>query len=512
MDTRAFLDHARSLPWYRDQVAHVEDLPARGPTPGAPARPLTPELAGRLRELGVDGLYSHQARAIDAARAGRSVIVATPTASGKSLCYHLPVLEALIGDRSATALYIFPTKALAQDQAASLERLAPADRRIWCGIFDGDTHADSRSSIRRSARIVVTNPDMLHVGILPNHRSWHRVLRGLRYVVIDEAHAYRGVFGSHVANVLRRLRRLCARFGAGPTFILCSATIANPGEHARRLTGLDAEPIESSGAPHGGRDFVLWNPPRVDHADGGSGRTTVRDAAALTAELVMRSVRTMTFVRSRRLAELLFVQVRNRLRSDAPGLADRVAPYRAGYLAEDRRATERELSAGRLLGLTTTSAMELGVDVGGLDATVLAGYPGTRASTWQRAGRSGRDGARALSVLVARDDPLDQFIMRNPRGLFGRPTETVRISPGNPTCWGRTCCARPTRPRYARATPSCSGRTRFRRRAGSRGTGCCAGPGSGGTSTRASPTRPRPWTYAPPPGGPSPWSSAAAAR
>ncbi len=436
MDTEAFLGHVRSQRWYRDQIAHVENIPPSGSTPGTLARPLRPELKDRLCDLGVRGLYSHQAEAVNAARDGRSVIVATPAASGKSLCYHLPVLEALMDDRAATAIYLFPTKALAQDQMASLDRLVPDAFRIGRGIFDGDTPYDSRGQIRRSARLLVTNPDMLHMGILPNHRSWYRIIRNLRYVIVDEAHVYRGVFGSHVANVLRRLRRLCLRFGSAPAFILCSATIANPGEHARRLTGVPAAAVEVSGAPFGGKDFVLWNPPRVDMANGSSRRTTNTDASVLMTELLKRRVRTLTFVRSRRMAELLYVYVRDQLKEVAPELAGRLAPYRASYLPEDRRAVERDLLSGRLLGLTSTTAMELGVDVGDLEATILTGYPGSRASTWQQAGRSGRRDRRALSVLTAQDDPLDQYLMRRPDALFGRPTETVRISPNNPHVLG----------------------------------------------------------------------------
>ena len=436
MDTTAFLSQVRSMPWYRQQIAHIEEMPARAAKHGDPGRPLHPELSRRLVEAGVGDLYTHQARAVDAVRAGGNVIVSTPAASGKSLCYHLPVLEALISDRSATSLYMFPTKALAQDQSAYLEELVGDEWRIGPGIYDGDTHIDARGSIRRSARIVITNPDMLHVGILPNHRSWYRILRGLRYVVLDEAHAYRGIFGSHVASVLRRLRRLCARYGSSPSFILCSATIANPADHARRLTGLDVESIELSGAPFGGRDFVLWNPPKIDLAGGKSRRATLQDSVSLMTELVMSKVRTMTFVQSRQLAELLYVRVRNKLRSEAPDLADRVAPYRGSYLAEDRRIIERDLRSGQVMGLTTTSAMELGVNVGDLEATVLAGYPGTRASVWQRAGRSGRGGERALTVLLAQDDPLDQYMARNPRALFGRPTESVLLSTDNPHVLG----------------------------------------------------------------------------
>ena len=298
-------------------------------------------------------------------------------------------------------------------------------------IFDGDTPTPDRSEIRRNGRLVLTNPDMLHFGILPNHRSWYQLLRGLKYVVLDEAHVYRGVFGSHVANVLRRLLRLCRRFGSDPQFILCSATLANPGEHAERLVGLPFQVVEDDGAPFGGKDFVFWNPPMIDMAQG-SRQSTNSEAALLLAGLLEKRVRTMAFVRSRRMAELLYIFVRDRLLEVSPAVAGRLAPYRASYLPEDRRRIERDLFEGRLLGLTTTNAMELGIDIGNLDATLLTGYPGSMASVWQQAGRSGRSGERALSVLVAFDNPLDQYLMRHPDAFFGRPHDSARISPANP--------------------------------------------------------------------------------
>ena len=431
MDVSAFLRHLTSLPWYDGQIVHVGDVPARSAELGDLDAPLPRVLRASLESLGIESLYSHQAEAIRLLRRGANVIVSTSAASGKSLCYHLPVLEALLDDRSGRALYLFPAKALAQDQSRFLDRLAPKGRRVRHGLFDGDTPTQDRAGIRRTSQVLITNPDMLHLGILPNHRSWYQLLRGLRYVVIDEAHVYRGVFGSHVANVIRRLRRLCHRFGSDPQFILCSATIANPGEHAERLVGLPFEVVEREGAPYGGKDFLFWNPPMIDMAKG-SRRSTNREAALIFAELMQRSVRSLAFVRSRRMAELLYVYVRDRLREVAPSVAGRVAPYRASYLPEDRRKTERDLFEGRLLGVTTTNAMELGIDIGDLDATVLTGYPGSIASTWQQAGRSGRAGGRSLSVLVALDDPLDQYLMRYPDAFFGKPTESARISPANP--------------------------------------------------------------------------------
>ena len=431
MDVSAFLGHVRSLPWYQEQIVHREDVPPRSPRLGDLDWPVHPDIQDALASQGIRSLYSHQVQAIDAVRAGENVIVATPAASGKSLCYQLPILDALYQDRSARALYLSPTKSLAQDQAKSMSRLLPLGSRIRQEIFDGDTPARDRPAIRRSARVVLTNPDMLHVGILPNHRSWHQLLRGLRFVVIDEAHVYRGVFGSHVANVIRRLRRLCLRFGSEPEFILCSATVSNAGEHAQRLVGLPFRVIEEDGAPYRGKDFVFWNPPILDMAEGGR-RSTGNEAGLLLAELLRRHVRTLAFVASRRMAELMYVSVRDELRTTDPDLAGRLSPYRASYLPEDRRRIERDLSERRLLGLTTTNAMELGVDIGDLDATILTGYPGSVASTWQQAGRSGRRGDRSLSVMVAFDNPLDQYLMRHPETFFGKPHEAALISPTNP--------------------------------------------------------------------------------
>ena len=431
MDVPAFLESLKALSWYRDQLVHREDIPARTPNYCDLERPLDPRLQRSLESAGLHPLYSHQAAAVEASRNGENVIVATPSASGKSLCYHIPVIDSLLADRGSRALYLFPTKALTQDQAGAIERLVPQGSRIRHDIFDGDAPPHERPDIRRNARFILTNPDMLHFGILPNHRSWHHLLRGLRYVVIDEAHVYRGVFGSHVANVVRRLRRMCRRFGSDPQFILCSATLSNPGEHARRLVGVPFRVIEDNGAPYGGKDFVFWNPPMLNMA-AGSRRSTNSETVQLLAKLLETNVRTMAFVRSRRMAELLYIFARDLLSEESPEIAERLAPYRASYLPEDRRRIERDLFEGRLLGLATTNAMELGVDIGDLDATLLSGYPGSVASTWQQAGRSGRSGERALSMLVAMDNPLDQYLIRHPETFFSKPHEAARIAPTNP--------------------------------------------------------------------------------
>lgn len=430
MDVESFLNGVERSPWYEEQIVHRQDVPARQARYGALDRDLPPPLADALDRIGAARLYRHQADAVNALRRGKNVIVSTPTASGKSLCYNIPVIEALTRDKGASAMYIFPTKALAQDQRKALDRLIPRGSRLRGDIFDGDTPHSERAAIRRNARILITNPDMLHIGILPHHRLWHKWLSGLRYVVIDEAHTYRGVFGSHMANIVRRLRRLCDRFGAKPQFVLCSATIGNPGEHAERLVGLPFDVVDDDGSPYGGKDFLFWNPPALDMAKG-SRRSTNTEAAQLTAELMRRGARTMTFVRSRRAAELLYVYARDNLRLSHPALANRLMPYRASYLPEDRRAIERDLAEGRLLGVTTTNAMELGIDIGDLDATVLTGYPGSVASAWQQAGRSGRSGERSFTALVAQNNPLDQYLMRHPDAFFGKTPESARLSPAN---------------------------------------------------------------------------------
>ena len=432
MDTAAFVKQIDRLPGYRGQVVHVERLKARRARYGSLDRPLPPALLSALRDIGADKLFSHQAQAINAVRAGQHVILSTGTASGKTLAYNVPVLEALLTDPRARALYLFPTKALAHDQLRSLQELAPpAVGRQSYGTYDGDTSKSARARLRREANILLTNPDMLHLGILPNHTLWADFFANLRFVVIDEAHVYRGVFGSHVGCVLRRLWRVCAHYGAAPHIIACSATIANPGEHLRRLAGVEPVVIEDDSAPAGARDFILWNPPFVDRA-----RTARRsaniEAARLFAQLVQSGIRTIAFTRARRVAELILLYARRILEDEAPALSDRVRAYRAGYRPEQRREIERGLRpGGSLLGVTATSALELGIDIGDLDASVLVGFPGTIASVWQQAGRAGRGTRHALSVLIALDNPLDQYFMRHPGDLFGRPHEHALIDPGN---------------------------------------------------------------------------------
>jgi DEAD/DEAH box helicase domain-containing protein len=428
MDTSVFLDHLKEHPSYKNQIAHVEQGPSREPRYGRLAEPIHPALQERLEALVLFPLYSHQAQAINAARSGKNAFIITPSASGKTLCYNVPVLDRALREKRSCALYLFPTKALAQDQLRGLRTLAPG---LECAIFDGDTPLEERGNIKRSARLVLTNPDMLHLGILPNHHSWYRFLRQLRYVVVDEAHVYRGIFGSHVAHVLRRLRRLCSVYGSNPQFICCSATIANPSEHIERLVGLPFEVIDEDGSPYGGKDFAFWNPPIIDQARS-TRRSANTEATFLFTELVSRGWRTIIFARSRKLTELIYIYTRDQLSTGRAELAQRIKPYRAGYLPEERRQIERQLFGGQLLGVVATTALELGVDIGNLDATVLTGYPGSIASAWQQAGRSGRGGERSLSFLIALDNPLDQYFMRHPEAFFGKSFENALTNPQNP--------------------------------------------------------------------------------
>ncbi|MCL6648977.1 MAG: DEAD/DEAH box helicase [Chloroflexi bacterium] len=428
MTPSEFLAALRAAPGYAQQIVHQVTLPARPAVYRALASPLPALLQERLHQLGIAQLWSHQAEAVDAARRGEHVIVATSTASGKSLCYHLPVIEALLADPSTRALYLFPTKALAQDQLRALRRLAPECR---AATFDGDTPLPDRRQVRERAQIILTNPDMLHLGILPAHASWGPFFRHLRFVVIDEAHSYRGVFGSHVANVLRRLRRICAAAGSRPVFLATSATIGNPGEHLERLVGEPATVVAADGSPHGPRQLVFWNPPLLGEALAGC-RSANAEAAALLAALVRARLRTIVFTRTRKLAELVAVYARERLRRDGD-LADRIAVYRAGYLPAERREIERRLFNGELLAVVATTALELGIDVGDLTAAVLTGYPGSVASTWQQAGRAGRGEDESLVVLIGLDNPLDQYLMRHPDHLLTAPREHAWINPENPT-------------------------------------------------------------------------------
>ncbi|WP_330228051.1 DEAD/DEAH box helicase [Nocardia sp. NBC_00508] len=423
-------------------MTHVVELPPRTAAHTAWPAWASPEVVAALQETGVAAPWSHQAETAGLAFEGEHVVVSTGTASGKSLGYQLPVLTTLQADPKATALYLAPTKALGADQlraVGELTREGPL-RDIHPATYDGDTPAEIRQWVRANARWIFTNPDMLHLGILRSHQRWARVLRRLRYVVVDECHAYRGIFGSHVALVLRRLRRIAARYGADPVFVLCSATTAEPAAAASRLIGAPCAAVTQDGSPQGPRTVALWEPPLLTAVTGENGapvrRAATAEAARIMADLVAEGARTLTFVRSRRAAEQTAMDARRLLTEVDPDLAGRVASYRAGYLAEDRRDLEAALSDGSLLGAATTNALELGVDIAGLDAVVISGFPGTVASFWQQAGRAGRRTQGSLVLLVARDDPLDTYLVHHPDALLDKPVEATITDPRNPYVLG----------------------------------------------------------------------------
>ncbi len=431
-----------------ESLTHLEVMPER------PARLADwPEwVSSPVREAfqrcGVPMPWSHQREAADLVRSGAHTVVATGTASGKSLGYLLPAAEAIEsargpkGQRGASVLYLSPTKALAQDQLAALRRLGLPDLR--CSTHDGDSTPEMRDWTRDHAEYVHTNPDRLHRSLLPTHQRWSRFFGALRFVVIDECHHYRGVFGAHVAQIIRRLRRVAALYGAHPTFVLASATVAEPEVSAARLTGLDVVAVTDDGSPRGRTALALWEPPFVPGVGENNApvrRSATSEVADLLTDLVVEHVRTLAFIRSRRGAETVALTARRLLGEVDPTLVDRVAAYRGGYLPEERRVLEEDLRSGRLVGLAATNALELGIDISGLDAVLLAGFPGTRAALWQQVGRAGRGAREALGVMVARDDPLDTYLVNHPEALLGRPVEANVFDPDNPYVLGPHLCA-----------------------------------------------------------------------
>lgn len=430
-------------------LRHVADLAPRRARPQAWPGWADPDVVRAFHDRGVEAMWSHQLAAAELARNGRHVVLSTGTASGKSLGYQLPILTALKENPRSRALYLSPTKALGHDQlrsAAALTMAIPGLADVAPSPYDGDSPTEVRRFARERSRWIFSNPDMIHLSLLRNHARWAVFLRHLQYVVVDECHYYRGIFGSNVAMVLRRLLRLCARYAApgsafsGPTVIFASATTASPAATASELIGQTVAEVTEDGSPQGARTVALWEPALMADLVGENGapvrRSAGAEAARVMADLITEGARTLTFVRSRRGAELTALGARARLADTAPELAPRVASYRAGYLAEDRRDLERALAEGELLGVATTNALELGVDIAGLDAVVLAGFPGTVASFWQQAGRAGRRGQGALIVLIARDDPLDTYLVHHPSALLDKPIERVVIDPGNPYVLG----------------------------------------------------------------------------
>jgi DEAD/DEAH box helicase domain-containing protein len=418
-------------PYRQEEVlTTVRQIPARDAKFRSVPAWVTSALSEAYRAKGIRELYSHQASSAELARNGKNVVVVTPTASGKTVCYNLPVLNAVLENPDTRALYLFPTKALAQDQLAELHDLST--RLHDClGVFtyDGDTPSDARQAIRERGHIVLTNPDMLHTGILPHHTKWMRLFENLRYIVLDELHTYRGVFGSHLANVLRRLKRVAKFYGSDPRFICCSATIANPGELASQLLENEVEVVEENGAPSGEKLFVFYNPPMVNR-NLGIRRSYINEATRVANAILARRLQTIVFANSRLHTEVLLTYLQQ-ANPPKPGQAEPIRGYRGGYLPGERREVERGLRDGRILGVVATNALELGIDVGSLDACVMAGYPGSIASTWQRAGRAGRRSGSSCAVFVASSAPLDQFIVQHPEYFFGSSPEQAHIQPDN---------------------------------------------------------------------------------
>jgi len=431
MDVAKFLDEIMSYPNYRGQIAHIEDIPAKPAVYGDLEEPLPPQIQKMLAEQGVESLYSHQADAINAVRAGENVVVVTAAASGKTLCYNIPILEKALHDPEMTALYLFPTKALAQDQLRRLlEQKEICPELPVISAYDGDLSKAARKKVQEQARIILTNPDMIHVNMLPNHPRWNRVLQNLQYIVIDELHMYRGIFGSHCANLFRRLNRICDHYGVNPQFICCSATIGNPLEHAGTLTHREMILIDNDGAPQAPKKFVFWNPGIKDSGTLQRFSGNV-EGVELMADLIQRGIRTIAFTKNWSATELVLRYCREKLGRISPQLADKVSSYRGGYLPQERRDIEKRLFSGELLGVASTTALELGVDIGGLEACLIIGYPGTISATWQQAGRAGRADAESLVIMVGYDTQINQYVMNHPDYFFDKPHELALITPRN---------------------------------------------------------------------------------
>ena len=434
MDVETFLEDIRQAKAYRDQIVHVHRVPTRAARYAAPQAPLSPSCARMLESMGICQLYMHQARSLDAVRVGSDVLVATGTASGKTLCYQLPIFEALEADPQAKVMALYPTKALSQDQLRVFQRglQAASLESVFAGVMDGDTPSNQRRRIRDAANIIITNPDMVHAAILPRHGRWAQVFAHLKYIVVDELHTYVGLFGSSAANLFRRLHRVCEHYGSRPQFIASSATIGNPLELAGQVIGRDFELIDEDGSPHGARTYVFWNPPQVRARRRRSRRSANVEAHELMVELMKAGAPTITFSKAKVTSELIYRYVRETLEKSAPELASKVTPYRGGYLPEERREIEQRLFSGELLGVSSTRALELGIDVGALEACIVVGYPGTLSAFFQQGGRAGRRDREALVMLVGVDTTINQYVMKHPEYIFGRPTEEGVVVPDNP--------------------------------------------------------------------------------
>jgi len=432
VDVERFLKSIQSERNYRGQIVLRKVIPRKKARYGELKKLLPGKLEDALKKRGIERLYTHQVEAIEALRSGENVVIVTSTASGKTLCYNIPVIEKIIENPDSRAIYLYPTKALAQDQLRVLQEYMDGTGIYFeAGTYDGDTPQALRRKLRDNSRVLLTNPDMLHTGILPNHAKWAPFLSRLKFVVVDEIHTYRGIFGSHVANVLMRLRRICEHYGANPVFACTSATIANPEEHAEKLIRLKVKVVGKDGAPRGRKHFVFWNPPAIDIGNM-ERRSSNVEAAELVSKLVMDDIRSITFVRARVVSEVITRYSRELLGERRSSLKEAVHPYRGGYLPEERRKIERNLFKGDLKAVISTNALELGIDVGSLEVSILVGYPGTIASMWQQAGRAGRGEDDALIVFIPYNTPLDQYLVSHPDYLFGKSPENAIIDPQNP--------------------------------------------------------------------------------
>lgn len=430
MNVAQAIDRLKSDPSFRLNLTAWKTIPARPARYGVFPDGLDPRLVQALQTKGIHSLYTHQHDAVRAVLEGGDICVVTPTASGKTLCYNIPVLNTLLGNPTSRALYLFPTKALSQDQVAELQTLVDGLKvKIGAYTFDGDTPASARKAIRNAGHIVVTNPDMLHTGILPHHTIWMKLFENLEYVVIDELHHYRGVFGSHLANVLRRLKRICAFYGSNPTFICCSATIHNPKEMAERIIEKPVRLIDNNGAPTGERHFLFYNPPVVN-AELGIRQSSVKEATRIATQVLSRNIQSIVFARSRLRVEILTTYLKEAVRRMGKD-HNLVRGYRGGYLPTERRAIERGLRSGEIMAVVSTNALELGIDIGSLDVSIMTGYSGSVASTWQQAGRAGRRSGVSLVVLIASSAPLDQYIINHPEYFFDQAPESATVDPNN---------------------------------------------------------------------------------
>ena len=433
MNVEQFLTRLRSTKYYGGQIVHEQHLPERPARHAVLDPPPHERVARILKKEGIDQLYVHQVRSIQNIRDRKNVVVVTGTASGKTLCYNVPVLERILEDPEACALYLYPTKALAQDQLRTLQRYQTADPELplRTGTYDGDTPPATRRKLKNEANVLLTNPDMLHSGLLPNHGTWAHFFGRLKFVVIDEIHTYRGVFGSNVSHVLNRLNRICKHYGADPVYVCCSATIRNPLELAEKLTGHSMRLLDDDGSPRGEKTVVFWNPPHLDD-DRMERKSANLEAARIIAELVAEDYQAIAFVRARVVSEVVTRYAKDILDQLSPSRARTIRSYRGGYLPEERRRIERALFSGELKAVVSTNALELGIDVGGLESAILVGYPGSIASTWQQAGRAGRGKDPSLVVLIPHDSPIDQYMVQHPDYFFGRSPENAVVDSQNP--------------------------------------------------------------------------------